>query len=220
MNERIRIDVWADIACPWCYIGKRRMEAGIGMFDNADAVIRYRSFQLDPGMPDDFDGGAAEYLARHKGIPEDRARAMQAHVASVAAGVGLEYDFSSQRPANSHRAHQLIHLARAHGVEDQVVEALYRAHFVDGRHIGQREVLVDIAVEAGIEASTAAGALEQDTYARDVDADIDRALQLGVTSVPFFVFNGRLAVSGAQSPETFLQALHQAADPTASPPGR
>lgn len=220
MNEPITIDVWADIACPWCYIGKRRMEAGIGMFTGADVVVRYRSFQLDAAMPGDFDGDAAEYLARHKGIPEDRARAMQAQVTSVAASVGLEYDFASQRPANSHRAHQLIHLAREHGVEHQVTEALYRAHFVDGRHVGRHEELVDIAAEAGIEADAATEALERGTYADAVDADIDRARQLGINGVPFFLFDGRLAFSGAQPAEIFLQALHQAVDKAASPPGR
>ena len=213
MNEPITIDVWADIACPWCYIGKRRMEAGIGLLPDAHVAVRYRSFQLDPAMPNDFDGDAAEYLARHKGIPEDRARAMQAHVTSVAAGVGLEYDFASQRPANSNLAHQLVHLAREHGVEEPVVEALYRAHFVDGRHIGRHEVLVDIAVEAGIDAEVATAALRRRTYADAVNADIDRARQLGVTGVPFFVFDERLAISGAQSPETFLEALRQAAHP-------
>lgn len=213
MSEPITIDAWADISCPWCYIGKRRMEMGIGVFADADVQVRYRSFQLDPAMPDDFEGSAAEYLGLHKGIPEDRARAMQAHVASVAADVGLKYDFASQRPANTHRAHQLVHLAREHRVEELVVEALYRAHFLDGRHIGRPEELVDIAVEAGIPAGAATDALERGTYAGYVDADIDRAFRLGVTGVPFFLFDGRLAVSGAQSPEVFLQALHQTADP-------
>lgn len=215
MSEPIRVDVWADIACPWCYIGKRRMEAGIASFADRDVAVRHHSFQLDPTTPEDFEGGAAEYLARHKGIPEDRARAMQAHVTSVAASEGLAYDFDSQRPANSHRAHQMVHLAREHGVENEVVEGLYRAHFVDGRHIGRIEELVAIAADAGLDHDIATRALTAGTYASAVDADIALAARLGVTGVPFFVFDGRLAVVGAQPAEVFVRAFEEVSDPAA-----
>lgn len=212
MLEPISIDVWSDVACPWCYIGKRRLEEALEEFSAADVApvdITFHSFQLDPNTPEDFDGTAAEYLARHKGIPADHARRMQQQVTQVAAGVGLEYDFGSLRPANTRKAHQLLHFARDRGVQMEAKEALMRAHFLEGRHVGRDDELAGMAAALGLDGDEFLRALRRGDYLDAVRADIELAGRLGVTGVPFFVIDGRYGVSGAQPPELFIRALEQ-----------
>ncbi len=213
----MRVDVWSDVVCPWCYIGKRRLEQAIDLHGtSADArpvTVAYHSFQLAPDMPTDLDESALEYLVRRKGVDEARARAMQSHVTHVASTVGLDYHFDRARSANTHLAHQLIHFGAEHDAQAGVKERVFRAHFTEGRHIGRLDNLVEIAGEAGLDPGTARDALETAKYADAVEQDRDLAARIGIQGVPFFVFNGKIGVSGAQPPETLLDAIRQAADP-------
>lgn len=218
MPDAIVVDVWSDVVCPWCYIGKRRLEEGLRQFTDEGGPpvqVVFHSFQLDPSFPDDYAGSAVESLAHRKGVDEGRARAMHRHVTHVASTVGLTYDFDRLRPANTGRAHQLLHLALEQGVQPQVKEALFRAHFTDGRHIGDVEELVSIAAEAGIDPESARRSLEAGVYAGTVAEDRRLAARIGIQGVPFFVFDGRIGVSGAQPPETMLEALRAVAEPAA-----
>jgi predicted DsbA family dithiol-disulfide isomerase len=207
----MNVDIWSDIACPWCFIGKRRFEKALATFpERAQVTVTWHSYQLDPGLPEHYDGTELDYLAARKGMPRDRVRDMFAQVASVAAGEGLEYDFDSLVVANSLRAHELLHLAREHGVADAVKESLLSAHFEHGEDIGSVDLLERVGVEAGLEAAEVRDALSSGTYAAAVQADIQQARALGIQGVPFFVIDNRYGVSGAQPTELFSQALAQA----------
>ena len=207
----MKVDIWSDIACPWCYIGKRRFETALAAFPHRDQVeVTWRSYQLDPSLPEHYDGTETEYLATRKGLPESQVRQMFEHVTTQAAGEGLDYDFESLVVANSMRGHELLHLAKAHGVADAVKEALLSAHFELGEDIGSRAVLVRIGVAAGLDAEEIAESLDSGRYRADVDADIARARAIGVQGVPFFVLDDTYGISGAQPSELFGQALEQA----------
>lgn len=208
----LTIDVWSDVACPWCYIGKRRLEAALEQFgaDETPLVVRFRSFQLDPTTPVDFAGSAVEYLAGYKGIPEPQARQMHRQVSQIAADVGLKYDFENQKVANTLKAHQLLQFAWDKGRQWETKEALLSAHFVEGRHVGRDEELVTIAQEVGLDGLEFEQALKQEEYLPAVREDQSLATRLGIHGVPFFVFDGRLAVSGAQREEVFVAALTRA----------
>ncbi len=207
----MNIDIWSDIACPWCFIGKRRFEAALADFPHKDDVtVRWHSYQLDPSLPEHYDGTELDYLATRKGMPRDRVTEMFAHVAQVASGEGLAYDFDTVVVANSLRGHQLLHLAAAHGVADDVKERLLSAHFEHGVDIGDVEALVAIGVAAGLDADEIRDALETGAYLDAVRADIREAQAIGVTGVPFFVLDDKYAVSGAQPTALFAQALDQA----------
>lgn len=216
MSDPIKIDIWSDIACPWCYIGKRRLEAGLAEFqaegDRPEVEIEYHSFELSPDTPVDFEGDTAEYLASRKGIPAEQARQMLAHVTGVAAEVGLEYDFDKVRHTKTLAAHRLLHHAKAHGLQEQMKERLLRAYFVEGRHVGRDEELADLAAEVGLDRAEALEALSSGAHADEVQADIRQAAEYGISGVPFFVFDGKYGVSGAQASDTFTQVLRRVAD--------
>lgn len=216
MSDPTRVDVWSDVVCPWCYIGKRRLERAIDLHledpKAAPVSVVFHSFQLSPETPADIDESSVDYLVRHKGIDIDRAKAMHRHVTHVASTVGLTYDFDRARSANTHLAHQLIHFGAEHGVQGDVKEQVFRAHFTEGRHVGRIDTLVEIAAEAGLDPEQARDALEVGKYAAAVEQDRDLAVRIGITGVPFFVFDGKIGVSGAQAPETLLDAMHQAAE--------
>jgi predicted DsbA family dithiol-disulfide isomerase len=213
----MNIDIWSDIACPWCFIGKRRFEAALEQFPHKDQVtVTWHSYQLDPTLPEHYDGTELEYLAERKGMPADRVAQMFDHVTRVAAGEGLAYDFGRIVVANSFPAHELLHLAKSkHAATggrkaDAVKEALLSAHFEHGEDIGAREVLVRIGTEAGLDAAEIAEALDAGTYRDAVHADIAQARALGIQGVPFFVLDQKYGVSGAQPSELFAQALETA----------
>ncbi|GAA1420680.1 DsbA family oxidoreductase [Agrococcus citreus] len=207
----MQIDIWSDVACPWCFIGKRRFETALGAWEHRDEVeVTWHSFQLDPTLPEHYDGTEVEYLASRKGMPVEQVRQMFAHVTEQAAGEGLQYDFDRLVVANSLRAHQLLHLAKEHGRADAVKEALLSGHFERGTDIGDVEALVAIGTEAGLDAAQIREALADERYVPAVRADIEQAQQLGVNGVPFFVFDMRLGLSGAQLASTFTQALERA----------
>jgi len=211
--EPITIDVWSDIACPWCYIGKRNLEAGLAAAsDDTDApqvTIVYHSFELSPDTPVDFVGGEADYLARHKGITADQARQMLERVTSVAADAGLQYRFDILQHTNTVKAHELLHFAKDQGRQLELAERLMSAYFLEGRHVGRTDDLVDLATESGLDAASARDALDSGRYLPAVRADQAQAAAYGINGVPFFVIDGKYGVSGAQPPEAFTQVARQ-----------
>lgn len=213
MASPITIDIWSDIACPWCYIGKRRLEAALATFQlGADAVpvaITYHSFELSPDTPDDFAGTEVDFLVGHKAMPADKVNAMLDHVTGVAKSVGLAFDFDKLQHTNTLRAHQLVHLARSAGVQDAVIEHLFRAYFTEGRHLGDVSELVTIGAQIGLDPDEVAEMLRSDGLLQAVRDDQAQAQRLGITGVPFFVVDGKYGISGAQSPETFLAAFER-----------
>ncbi|WP_265446488.1 DsbA family oxidoreductase [Flexivirga meconopsidis] len=207
----MKVDIWSDIACPWCYIGKRRFEAGLKSFAHADDVeIAWHSFQLDPSLPEHFDGSEVDYLVERKGMPRAGVEQMTAHVKAQAAEVGLHYDFDKLVVANSLRAHRLLHLAARHGVADAVKEALLSAHFERGVDIGDPDRLTEIGTAAGLAADEVRAALDDETLAAEVEADFAQARAYGIQGVPFYVIDEKFGVSGAQPAEVFTDALNQA----------
>jgi predicted DsbA family dithiol-disulfide isomerase len=214
VSEPIKVDVWSDVACPWCYIGKRNFEAAVAQLasdpEPVAVDVEYHSFQLQPDMPADFAGSEVDYLVERKGVAEAQARAMIDRVTTAARAVGLDYDFDAIQPANTGKAHELLHYAKARGHQAEVKERLLRAHFVEGRHVGRDADLAELAAEAGLDRDDALRSLREGEHRADVDADTGRAVQLGIRGVPFFVIDGHLALSGAQPPDAFVQALRHA----------
>jgi predicted DsbA family dithiol-disulfide isomerase len=207
----MKIEIWSDIACPWCFIGKRRFEKALEKFEHKDQIdVQWRSYQLDPTLPAHFDGTETEYLSQMKGMPQDQVRQMFAHVTEQAAGEGLAYDFDKIVVANSFTAHRFLHLAKAHNLDAQAKEALLSGHFEHGEDIGDVEYLVRTGVVLGLDEAEIREALEGDRYTEDVQKDIAEARALGVTGVPFFVLDRKYGISGAQPTESFSQALAQA----------
>ena len=205
----IEIEIWSDVACPWCYIGKRRFLSALEEFEGRDRVnVTWRSYQLSPDTPVGERRTELDALVESKGLSVEQVRQMFGHVAQTAADEGLQLDFDTVVAANTFDAHRLIHLAG--DKRDAVVEALFRAHFGEGAVIDDREVLVDIAARAGLDAGTVRAELDSGAGADAVRADIDTARALQVSGVPFFVANRRIAVSGAQPKDVFLQLLTQA----------
>lgn len=210
---KLRVDIWSDIACPWCYVGKRRLEAALARFPQRDDVeIVWRAFELDPSAPRGRDPGVsyAERIAKKYGGGVAQAQGMIQRMVDVAAADGLTFDFERIRPGNTFDAHRLIHLARERGLQDAVKERLLRAYLTEGEAIGDPAVLSRLAREAGLDAEEVSAVLATDDQAREVREDEEEARALGITGVPFFVLGGRYAVSGAQPVEVFLGALQQA----------
>lgn len=207
----VEIEVWSDVACPWCYIGKRRFASALAAFPQRDRVaVVWRSYQLAPDTPVGARRGELEALVEHKGMPADQVRQMFRHVAATAAADGLVMDFDTVIAANTFDAHRLLHLAGDR--QDALLEALFRAHFADGAVIDDREVLAQLAAGVGMDGDEVAAALDGDAGADAVHADLAAARSLGVTGVPFFVADRRLAVSGAQPQEIFTELLRQAVE--------
>jgi predicted DsbA family dithiol-disulfide isomerase len=211
----MKIDIWSDIACPWCYIGVTRFERVLAAFPHRDGVeVRLHSFQLDPGLPERYAGTEAQYLAERKGVPAAQVAQMFAQVAGVAAGEGLDLLFDDVVVANSRRAHRLLHAAMAADTGGAVAwdlkKRLFRAHFTEGGTISDPDLLVRLAVEAGLDDAVARAALDSPDREAEVRADIAQASRLGIRGVPFFVLAGKYGISGAQPEETFASALEQA----------
>ncbi|WP_167131705.1 DsbA family oxidoreductase [Paramicrobacterium chengjingii] len=213
MDTPISVDIWSDIACPWCYIGKRRFERALEEFAadaaNPPVTVRFHSFELAPDTPLDFDGSEIDFLTSYKGMPPEQVTQMLDHVTNLAQQVGLDYDFGSVKHTKTIKAHELVHFAHAHSKEAEMMERLMRAYFVEGRHVGRIDALVDLAADVGLDRELALNALEQGTYSSDVSADKTQAAEYGINGVPFFVFDGAYGVSGAQEPETFSEVLRE-----------
>ena len=208
----MRVDIWSDLVCPWCYVGKRRFEKALVRFDGRDEVqIVHRSFQLNPAVPRDHISSRREMLMEKYRLSPAQAMQMDARMTQTAAAEGLEFHLEGTVTGNTFDAHQLMHLAYARGVQDEVIERFYRAYFTEQRSLFAQDSLVALATEAGLTRDEAAATLVDNRYAEAVKEDIEIARQLGVTGVPFFVIDDRYGISGAQAPETFLEVLQQAA---------
>jgi predicted DsbA family dithiol-disulfide isomerase len=205
----VKIDIWSDVACPWCYIGKRRLETALRQPGAPTAEIEYHSFELAPDTPVDFDGSEVDFLAHHKGMDPAQVDQMLGHMTELAAAEGLDYRFDQLKHTKTLSAHELLHFAKANGKQVEMKERLLRAYFTEGRHVGRVDDLVALAAEVGLDPDAARTALESGTYADDVAADIEQAHAYGIQGVPFFVIDGKYGVSGAQSPETFSAVLEQ-----------
>ncbi|RCV49508.1 disulfide bond formation protein DsbA [Marinitenerispora sediminis] len=209
----MRVDVWSDIVCPWCYIGKRRLEAAIGRFEHAaDVEVHWHSFQLDPDHPRDRREPVLDTLARKTGSPPDQVRAMTRQVTELAAAEGLAYALDRAVSVNTLDAHRLAHLAAEHGLGGRMHERLLGAHLGEGEVLDDPDTLVRLGAEVGVPEEEARRMLAGDAYAAEVAADIREARRLGVRGVPFFVLDHAYGVSGAQSADTFLRALRTAHD--------
>ncbi|GAB3439024.1 DsbA family oxidoreductase [Actinophytocola sediminis] len=205
------VDVWSDIVCPWCYIGKRRFEAALAEFPHRGEVgVRWRSFELDPNAPSVGDLPVPERLQRDHGLSAEQVEQMFAQVTELAAAEGLDYRLAEARQVNSFHLHRLLHLAAEREVGDAVLEALMHAQHCAVADLSDRETLLSVTEPAGLSPATVTDLLDGDDYADEVRADEDLARRLGVTGVPAFVFADRYLVSGAQSVEVFTAALNRA----------
>lgn len=207
--DRVVVDVWSDVVCPFCHLGNTLLSQAIERLGRP-VEVRYHSFQLMPELEQGPGRNVVDVLVDVKGVSREQAEAMNAQVAARAATVGLDLRFDKALVANTRDAHRLLHLAREHGMQADVAQRLFQAYFTEGRDIGTHGVLADLAVDAGLDRDEVLRALATDDHAADVDADIAWARGLGISGVPFFVLDGKYAVSGAQSPETFDQALSTA----------
>jgi predicted DsbA family dithiol-disulfide isomerase len=211
--KKLRVEVWSDIACPWCYVGKRRLDAALARFPQAGAVeVTWRAFELDPTAPRVRGPSVsyAERLARKYGTTQDKAKLMLENMTKVAAGDGLDFHFERIQSGNTFDAHRVIHLAGDRGLQHVTKERLLRAYFTDGEPIGEPEVLERLGREAGLDGDEVRGVLASDAYAEAVRGDEERAHALGIHGVPFFAIAGRYGVSGAQSADVLIGVLEQA----------
>ncbi|GAB2826056.1 protein disulfide isomerase FrnE [Streptomyces chlorus] len=209
--------VWSDIACPWCYIGKRRFERAVEQF-GGEVTVEYHSFELAPDTPVDFEGSEVDFLSRHKGMPKAQVAQMLEHVTELAAAEGLDYDFDAVRHTKTLLAHQALHHAKAEGKQLELVERLFAAYFEEGRHTGRAEELTALAAEVGLDPEKLGEALGAGTHAEAVQQDIDTARRYGIQGVPFYVIEGKYGISGAQSSETFASALRRVTEERAQNP--
>jgi predicted DsbA family dithiol-disulfide isomerase len=214
MKSKMHVDIWSDIMCPFCYIGKRHFEKALAQFENSNEVeIEWHSFQLDPNLPKPASElGVYEYLAQRKGITREQSIAMHANVVDMAKNAGLNYDFEKTVVANSFDAHRLIQFAKTKDLGDEAEERLFKAYFTEGRNMCDANTLLQLAKDIGLNEAEAKEVIIGDAYAREVKQDIQTASQIGVTGVPFFVFNRKYGVSGAQPASTFVNVLQRSFD--------
>ncbi|MBU1251248.1 MAG: DsbA family oxidoreductase [Actinobacteria bacterium] len=215
MSEPLSVQIWSDVQCPWCYIGKRRFEAALAELaadpEAPQVEVVYRSFELAPDTPVDFEGTPVDYLSQRKGIAPEQARAMIDRVTGIAESVGLDYRYDDIHQTNTVLAHELLHFAKAHGKQLELKERLLRAYFTEGRHIGRADDLAELAAEVGLDRDAAATALAEHLHLAEVKADMAQAVAYGIQGVPFFVIDDRYGISGAQETAHFVAALRQAA---------
>ena len=204
------VEIWSDIACPWCYVGKRRFEAALAAFPERDDVrVTWRSFELDPEAPPERGGERAERLAAKYGMTREQAVEMQDQLAAVAAGDGLQVRFDRVRDGSTFDAHRLVHFAAAHGRQDAMKERLMRAHFTDGELVSDPAVLARLADEVGLPSGEVTELLAGDRFADAVRDDESTAAALGIYAVPFFVVDRRIGAAGAQPPEVLGELLRR-----------
>ena len=213
MSEPIKVEVWSDVACPWCYIGKRKLENAISAFSaegsQTPIQVEYHSFLLNPDMPVDYEGSQTDYLAEHKGMPRDQVISMTERLVGIAASVGLKYDMEHMHMTNTVLAHQLLQYAKTHGKQVEMKERIMSAHFVEALHVGRADVLAQLAAEVGLDRTEVMRVLESGEYLPAFEADIEQARAYGISGVPFFVIDGKYGISGAQNSETFVGAFNQ-----------
>ncbi|KOS06913.1 disulfide bond formation protein DsbA [Flavobacterium akiainvivens] len=206
----MKIEIWSDIMCPFCYIGKRRFEQALETFNGKDKVeIEWKSYLLSPEMVTDPTKNMHQFLAEHKGVSLEEATGMNDYVTNMAAETGLTYNFDKAIPANSFNAHRMLHFAKEFGLQNEAEEALFKAYFTDGKNIDDAATLSEIAASVGLNTTELAEAMGSEAYFQDVVMDVQEAQNIGVRGVPFFVFNRKYGVSGAQDAATFLEVLEK-----------
>lgn len=203
----MKIEIFSDIACPWCHVGKRRLDEALRNFAHADQVeLIWKSYELSPDVPEEIPGSALDYFAE-KGIPRDRLAAMKDQCTRAAAASGITMNFDISRKFNTRKGHELLHFARENGRQREVMERLFAASFTEGRSLGGVDALVELATEAGLDPAESRAALESGKFTAAVIADEQEASASGVNGVPYFIFNRKYAISGGQEADVFLQAL-------------
>lgn len=206
----MKVEIWSDIVCPFCYIGKRKFENALNGFKQKETVeIVWRSFQLDPGVQPVPGQSVDQYLANRKGVSLEKGKEMNDYMSAIAREVGLEYNFETAVVNNTMNAHRLLHLAKKEGLQNEMKEALFKAYYTDSKNIGDTETLRSIGEGVGLDASATRRMLESDQYENEVKMDQYEAQQIGVQGVPFFVFNNKYAVSGAQPTSVFAEVLEK-----------
>ena len=203
------VEIWSDVVCPWCYIGKRRFEKALTSFDHRVEIV-WRSYELNPGAPPLREGSSVERIARKYGMTVEEAAAQYERITDLAAAEGLDYHLDRARSGRSFDAHRLLHHARERGIQDAVKERLLAGYLQEGVAIGLSDELAPLAVSAGLDADAVDAVLASDTYGEEVRVDEARAEEIGITGVPFFVIDGRFAIPGAQDPDTILAVLERA----------
>ena len=206
----MEVEIWSDIMCPFCYIGKRRFENALKNFEYNDEIeITWRSFQLNPDIETDPDANINEYLAKAKGWSFEQAQQMNQRVTNMAADEGLEYNMDQAIVANSFDAHRVVQFSKDRGKANEMEEALFKAYFTDGKNIADHQTLIALAEGIGIDPTEVKSILGSEKYANTVKHDIQLAQNINITGVPFFLFDRKFAVSGARETEVFLKALKQ-----------
>lgn len=209
MTEPIKVDIWSDVQCPWCYIGKRKFEKGVELF-GCPVDIEYHSFELAPDTPVDFEGDPVQYLSERKGIPVEQVHQMLERVTGIAESVDLNYNYDKVHQTNTVKAHELLHYAKAHNKQLEMKEQLLKAYFIDGEHVGKSENLAKLAAEISLDEADVLRSLNEEEYLPSVKADMAQAQAYGISGVPFYVIDGKYGISGAQDSETFASALTEA----------
>ncbi|MFZ4928393.1 DsbA family oxidoreductase [Chryseobacterium sp. Mn2064] len=214
----MKIEIWSDVMCPFCYIGKNNFEQALEKLPfKGEVEVEWKSFQLDPTLDPKETKNTIEYFREKKGFPEAQATQMLSQVTQMGKGAGIDFNFDTALITNTFSAHRLLHLAKKHQKSNEMEEALFIAHFIDGKNVGDTEVLVSLAENLGIDREEAIQAVTSDQLDYEVNQDIMEARNNGVSGVPFFVLNGKYAVSGAQPVEVFENALQQTYKETVSP---
>jgi protein disulfide-isomerase len=206
----MKIEIWSDIMCPFCYIGKRQLETALQQFPDNDFEIEWKSFQLDPTITPEPGKDVYTYLAERKGMTVEQSKEMHKGVAERAKSVGLEYNFDKAVISNSLEAHRIIQLAKTKNLGDEIEEIFFKAYFTEGRDLNDGPTLIELAEKAGLDKNDVLEVLKSDNlYLKEIEHDIEEAQQIGVQGVPFFVFDRKYAVSGAQPVEAFVQTIKE-----------
>ncbi|MBB6369973.1 DsbA family protein [Chryseobacterium shigense] len=214
----MKIEIWSDVMCPFCYIGKHNFEQALEKLPFKNEIeVEWKSFQLDPTLDTSKPQNTIEYFKEKKGFPAEQASQMINQVAQMGKGAGIDFNFEKAIITNTFTAHKLLHLAKKHGKSNEMEEALFKAHFIDGKNVGDLEELVSLAENTGIDKDEARKALTTDQFDYGINQDIQEAKNNGISGVPFFILNGKYAVSGAQLAEVFADALQQTYKETVSP---
>ena len=207
----MKIEIWSDVMCPFCYIGKRHLEKAMALLPFKNEVeIEWKSYQLNPDYHNTTNESLLDYLARNKGMSVDQAKQLTESVSMMAKNVDLDLDFAKSKPANSFHAHRLLHFAKSKMLQDQAEEALFYAHFVEGKDVAKNDVLLAIGEKIGLSKPELTQLLQSDDFSHEVKYDIYESQQLGVKGVPFFLLDGKYGLSGAQPVQTFVEAITQA----------
>ncbi len=206
----MKVEIWSDVVCPFCYIGKRKFEAALEKFPHKDKIeVEWKSYQLSPGTKTDPSKNVHQYLAEHKGIRLEEAIEMNTRVTQMAAENGLTYNFDKAIVANSFLAHRFSHFAKQYAKQDKAEELLFRAYFTEGKNIDDINTLAELGAQIGLNPNTVKETLKTTMFSDDVHMDIYEASQVGARGVPFFVFDNKYAISGAQDSSLFLQTLEK-----------